>query len=144
MFCLLVIASVCFADVQSVEVSEPSTVSRWASVRVRNTKVVIQLSGDSIRGEYDAQRLSRACADGSCVLYHRWCESQADGWTCYYSTNENADYSRWLRITASDATSYAAAEKLIGVVSPTGQVVPLAALRTISPDPSPPYAGQKA
>ena len=139
MDCLLIIASLCLADVQSVEVSSPSTTSRWATARVQGSEVVIQLSGDNFRAEYDAQRMSHACVENSCVSYHRWCESRDEGWTCYYSTEDKADYSRWLRITSPDADSYADAERSLGLISATGQVVPLAELKTVSLDPTPPF-----
>ena len=139
MDCLLIIASLCFADVQSVEVSSPSTISRWATARVQGSEVVVQLSGDSLRGEYDSRRMSRACVENACVSYHRWCESRDEGWTCYYSTEDNADYSRWLRVTSPDAVSYADVERSLGLLSATGQVVPLAELKTVSVQPFPPF-----
>lgn len=139
MDCLVVIASLCFSNVQSVEVSRPSTISRWATARVLGSEVLVQLSGDSLRGEYDTSRMSRACIDGSCVTYHRWCESRDEGWTCYYSTEENANYSRWLRITAPDTFSYATVEKSLGLIGAAGVVIPLSELNTVSNELYPPF-----
>jgi hypothetical protein len=140
MNCLLVIGSLCLANVQSVEVTEPSSTSRWATAKVDAADVVIQLSGDSLRGEYDTRRLNRECIADSCVAYHRWCETVKQGWTCYYSTNEVADYSRWLQVTAPDKATFVKAEKSLGIIAGTGAVVvPLSALNIISSDPTPPF-----
>ncbi|HEX8666980.1 MAG TPA: hypothetical protein VF727_01240 [Allosphingosinicella sp.] len=138
MDCLLVIASLCFTDVQRVQVSDPSTVSRWATVDVGPGEVTILLSADSYRGEFDPRLMHNACADGFCVTYYKSCEAAAQ-FTCYYST-DSSPYPNWLRISAPDARGFARVEESVSLLGPLPNTsISLPRLSVRSSARTPPY-----
>lgn len=139
MSCLLVIASLCFANVQRVEVSEPSSISRWATARVADATVQLLLSSDNLVGEYDPRLMNRACSEAGCVSYHKWCGSKGEQFTCYYSTLGNP-ISQWLRISAPNQRAYDSAASSLGlIVGTSSNVVPLVQLNVTSDQRLPPF-----
>ena len=138
MQCLLLIATLCFSDVERVEVSPPSSMSRWATAHVLSGDVQLLLSSDNPRGELDARLMHRACADGACVTYYKWCEAGAR-FTCYFSTG-TSEYSEWLRVSAPDNAAYKEIEARLGLVGrPLNAIIPLSNLNVISASRNPPF-----
>ena len=136
--CLLVIASLCFTDVQRVEVTEPSTTSRWATATVGLGDVQILLSSDSLPGELDPRRMQRACAGTTCVMYYKWCD-RGERLTCYYSLESSPYTGPWLRVSAP-SQSYAEVERSLSIVTePSNAAIPLSRLSVASPNRVPPF-----
>jgi hypothetical protein len=138
MQCLIVIASLCFTNVQRLEVPEPNSAARWATAQVGRGEVKILLSSDMFRSEFDPARMQTACAGGACLTYHKWCETGAR-LTCRYST-EASEHAEWLQISAPDAEAYAQVERSLGlVIGPSAAAIPLSELRATSASRTPPY-----
>jgi hypothetical protein len=86
MSCLLIIAGVCLMDAQNIEISEWSSVGRWAAVQVGEATVEVQLSSDNLV-QLDPRHMKRACTQEACLSYWKWCESAGEQLTCHYSTD---------------------------------------------------------
>ena len=142
MSCLLFIAGLCFATVDRIEVSDSSTIGRWAIANVGQGEVQIVLGSDSLRGEFDARRMQRACSGGACVSYHKYCQI-GEEFTCYYST-DSAQHAEWLRVSAPNFQAFAEAERSLSLVGDSpNAVVPLAMLRVESTTRSPPFCRRR-
>ena len=126
MNCLLIIASICFAEASQVEIDPPNTVGRWATTRVNDASVKVVLSSDNLAA-FDPKHMNRACKQNVCLSYHKWCNENPGSTTCTYIV-AGIPYWDWLQVTAPTRASILEAESrmsLFAGLGQTGAVIPL-------------------
>jgi hypothetical protein len=114
--CLAVIANLCIHSAEGIHFADTALVS-YAEISGRNFRATLFLRTDN-NAPPDWSKMNLTCIGGTCVAYHKHCESRHKRFVCdYYFSQPGDKENSFLQIVVKNAAALKETEMNFGILS---------------------------